>query len=230
MSHTTSTDHWAEINGGLRGSLLLRAGALFTILATGQYFASVLLTSPTGQASGKLVASSWLFWIAALWLLAAGFIWVGVQPFLGRFGLATGIFHLLNGVFLLLVLFAGVKPFLPNASLAIGRTLLLLFFVLAEYKHLKGSHVWILAGVALLQFLKIGLRISDQLPALSQKYDVGLDSLLLSLLAVAVYLMAGDLHHQENQWARKVASTRAKGLAEFNNPEHDWNRSDNQPE
>ena len=92
MSQPNTKNPWAEINGGLRGSTLLVSGAIVTILATWQNFAAVLLTPSGERASGLIITSAWLCWIIALWLLAAGFIWVGVQPFLSRLGLIVGGF------------------------------------------------------------------------------------------------------------------------------------------
>lgn len=212
---------WAEINGGMRGSTLLNTGAAVTILATVQLFAAGFL----GQVSGLLVNSAWLCWIMALWFLAAGFVWIGVHPFLGRFGLVVGTFHFLNGLFLLLVIFARMEPFVPNASLSIGRTLLLLFFVLIEKKHLRQFNVTFLVTVAFLQFLKISLRITEVLPSLGKVYDSALDSSLLILLAVAIILLGKDIKMAENAWAKELLATRASGFGEFNNPEHNWNRN-----
>jgi len=206
----------------MRGSILLRSGAVITVLATLLNFAPNILP----EAPGMLVSAAWLLWIMALWLLAAGFIWIGVHPFLGRFGLVVGGFHFINGLFLLGVLFGGVAPFLPNASLSIGRTLLLLFFVLMERKHLRSSSINFLILVAFLQFLKITLRIMDILPSFGNIADSGLDSGLLALIAVAIFLVSNDIKIVENSWARELASTRASGFGDFNNPEHDWNQDE----
>ncbi len=212
---------WAEINGGMRGSTLLRAGAVLSILATGQLFAAGFL----GQSSGILINSAWLSWIAALFLLASGFFWIGVHPFLGRFGLGVGVFHFLNGLFLFGVIFAEMNPFLPNASFSIGRTLLLLFFVLIEKKHLRSLSLITLVVAAFLQLMKIGLRLSELLPSLGRIPDSAIDSGLLVLMGVALFLLGGDVKTAENKWAREMLANRATGFNEFNNPEHNWNRA-----
>jgi hypothetical protein len=222
MSRPGTPNPWSEINGGMRGSILLRIGAVMTILATMQNFGAAFME----DAPGILVSSAWLCWIMALWLLAAGFIWIGVHPFLGRFGLAVGAFHFLNGLFLLGVLFGGVKPFLPSVSLSIGRTLVLLFFVMLEKKHLRSFSKTLLVVVALLQFLKISLRIMEVLPSWGGIAGSGLDSLLLSLLAVAIFLVGKDVEFVENSWARELAANRSSGFGDFNNPEHDWNQGE----
>ena len=222
MSRPGTPNPWSEINGGMRGSILLRIGAVMTIVATMQNFGAAFMD----EASGILVSSAWLCWIMALWFLAAGFIWIGVHPFLGRFGLVVGGFHFLNGLFLLGVLFGGVQPFLPSVSLSIGRTLLLLFFVMMEKKHLRSFNKTLLVVVALLQFLKISLRIMEVLPSWGAIADSGLDSLLLSLLAVAIFLVGKDVEFVENSWARELAANRSSGFGDFNNPEHDWNQGE----
>lgn len=222
--NSEKTNFWAEINGGLRGSLLLRLGALFTIAATVQNLLPLVLET-MGQASpGFLVTTAWLSWIAALMLLAAGFIWVGVQPFFSRFGLLVGIFHLLNGIFLLVVLFARVQSPLPGVSLAIGRTLLLLFFGLIEKKRLRPFTSVALLTVSGLQLVKIALRLLDWMPPMSSLLAGSLDSLFLTLIALVLFLVGGDVRRAEDKWARELASTRASGFGEFNNPEHDWNQ------
>ncbi len=224
--NSENNNFWAEINGGLRGSILLRIGALFTIAATAQNLLPRILETVGEPSPGFLVTTAWLSWIAALMLLAAGFIWVGVQPFFSRFGLLIGIFHLLNGVFLMVVLFARVPSPLPGVSLAIGRTLLLLFFGLLEKSRLRPFTTGALITVAGLQSVKIALRLLDWMPAMSPLLVGALDSLILTLIALALYLVGGDIRKAEDQWARELASTRASGFGEFNNPEHDWNRSE----
>ncbi len=221
MNQPGTQNLWAEINGGIRGSSLLNAGAVVTILATVQLFAAGFL----GEISGLLVSSAWLCWITALWLLATGFFWIGVQPLLGRFGLLVGTFHFFNGLSLLLVIFLGVKPFVPNASLSIGRTLLLLFFVLIEKKYLKPFHIRALVSVAFLQFLKISLRTTEVLPSFGKLGDSALDSTLLILMAVSILLISRDIKRAENAWARELLAGRASGFGDFNNPEHKWNES-----
>lgn len=220
MSHSGKTNPWAEINGGIRGSVLLKTGAAMTILATLQNLAATYLEN----APDALVSSGWLCWIMALWFLAAGFIWIGVHPFLGRFGWVVGGFHFLNGLVLLSVIFFGVAPFLPNVSLSIGRTLLLLFFVLMEKPALSSLSIYTMVFVSLLQFLKISLRIMEILPSLGEIGNSGIDAILLTLLAAAIFLVAKDIKNAENSWATELASNRTSGFRDFNNPEHDWNR------
>jgi len=219
MIQTGASNPWSEINGGMRGSVLLSAGAIITVLATLQNFSTNFIT----EVPGALVASAWLCWIMALWLLAAGFFWVGIHPFMGRLGLAVGGFHFLNGLFLLVIIFAQVPPFLPNASLAIGRSLLLLFFVMVEKKHLRPLTVSMMMIAACLHFLKISLRIMEVLPTFGKVGDNGLDTGLLVLLAVAIILLGKDIKIVENSWAQELASNRVSGFDEFNNPEHEWN-------
>jgi hypothetical protein len=226
MDQPSSANPWSEINGGLRGSTLLASGAILSILATWQNFASIVLATEGEPASQALVTCAWLCWILALWLLAAGFIWVGVQPFLSRLGLIVGLFHLINGVVIFAVLFLGFNSPLPGISLAIGRTLLLFFFVIAEKGYFSRFTVNALASVALLQFFKIALRTMEFVPQLHQNINAGLDSIILTLLAVCIILLGRNLKRVEDSWATELAATRSSGFGEFNNPEHEWNRGD----
>lgn len=220
MSRPGTPNPWSEINGGMRGSILLYAGAATTLLATAQNFAADFMMDPPGM----LISSAWLCWVMALLLLAAGFIWTGVHPFLGRIGLIVGGFHLLNGLFLFAVLFLGMKPFLPNVSLSIGRTLFLLIFVLMEKQYLRKFSVVTMMVVSFLHFLKISLRIMDILPSFGKYADSALDSTLLALLAVTIIIVGRDINFVEEKWARELAANRSSGFTDFNNPEHDWNR------
>ncbi|MCP4293608.1 MAG: hypothetical protein GY780_17415 [bacterium] len=224
MTEQKQQNPWNEVNGGLRGSTLLKGGAIVSVLATGQNFAAYYLGSTSHQFSSFLVSSAWLTWILALWLMAAGFIWVGLQPFFTRFGWFVGGFHFLNGLYLLVVLFAGFSAPLPGISISLGRTLLLLFFVILEKKGLKPWHRWFMVIITLLQFSKMTLRILDQLPQLGSYYDSAIDSFVLLLMSLGIFLVGNDLKKAENAWATDLASTRASGFDSFNNPEHQWNR------
>ncbi len=224
MSQAKLNNPWGEINGGLRGSTLLRTGALLTILATLGNFASTFLKSNSAQVPDILISGAWLSWILALWLLAAGFIWIGAQPFMTRFGWFVGGFHLLNGVFLLAILFARVDPPLPSISLSIGRNLLLIFFVFRELNYLNAWVGRFLISISFLQLIKITFRVLDLMPSMDEILTAGLDSLFLTLLGLSLFLVGNQIKKTENQWALEIASTRASGFSAFNNPEHDWNK------
>ncbi len=69
MKQPESGNHWDEINGGLRGSTLLHAGGLMTIVATTGNLASEYLMANGGMTPAWLVTGAWLCWILALWLI-----------------------------------------------------------------------------------------------------------------------------------------------------------------
>ncbi len=224
MNDIQTRDPWGEINGGLRGSNLLRAGALLSIPAALLNFATVFLPSQGISLGDAGVTGAWLLWIASLFLLAAGFMWVGIQPFFTRYGWAIGAFYLLNALYLVLVLFAQQRLPVPGVSIALGRTVLLLFFAMIEKKGLPSRHAVALVLVSVLQFAKIAARLADLWPELDPALDAGLDALVLVATGVVLLLVAGDIRHAESAWARELAGQRANSFAEFNNPEHQWNR------
>ncbi len=223
MSQSQIGDPWAEINGGLRGSSLLNAGALLTIVAAVGNFIGDLLATSGSPIVNLITGGAWLSWILALWLLAAGFIWIGVQPFLSRFGLIVGVFHLLNGAFLMAVIFAGINQALPNTPFSIGRNVLLISLVLIERRVLEKNLGRFLIIMATLQIVKVTLRVLGLMPSMGRIADSGLDSLLLALLGMSIFMVGNEFKKSENLWALELASTRSAGLGSFNNPEHDWN-------
>ena len=223
MNQAKLQDCWAESNSGLRGSTLMRIGGLLTIVAPLGKSSAEMLSQKTDLAH-LLMTASWVSWILALLVLAAAFIWVGAKPFLGRFGLYVGIFHLLNSVFLMVVLFANVNPPVPSISLSIGRNLLLVFFVLLERRNMGKPAGKFLISMALLQIVKMGTRLLDLTPTLVKQASSGLDSLFLILLGLSLVLLGNEIKKSENIWARQLLATRASGLAAFNNPEHPKSR------
>ena len=224
MNQTDNSNSWDKVNGGLRGSTLLCSGAITMVLATWQNFTAKSISLDNGQVPELLITSAWLCWIVALWLLAAGFLWIGTQPFLSRMGLVVGIFHLVSGIYLLIILFGGTDLRLPGVSLSIGRTLLVIVFAFVERKHLHPINFNALVAVALLQYMKIGFRLIGILPSMGPMANGGLDSLLLTLLAVAIFLVGRDIRMVENQWAMMQTVAPVCGLGDFNNPEHEWNK------
>jgi len=222
MSEKNQADAWGEINGGLRGSTLLRGGAVVSITAALLNVGAEVFP----HLNDPLVTLAWLLWIAALGLMGAGFMWVGVQPFYTRYGWVIGIFFAINALYLMGVLFAGIRPPVPGVSLSIGRALLLLFFAMVEKKDLRPGPATALILIALLQFLKIGVRLAGYWPELTPLLDAGLDAALVVGTAVVIFLVGGSIRRAENMWAREIASQRHGVFSDFNNPEHDWNRED----
>ncbi len=75
MSKHDNSAAWNDINGGLRGSTLLRIGALLSIPAALLNVGAEVLP----HLADTMVTTAWLLWIAALALMGAGFMWVGIQ-------------------------------------------------------------------------------------------------------------------------------------------------------
>lgn len=226
MSDHHSIEFWDEVNGGFRGSSLLRAGAVLSVPASLLNLASQFLPQYGTEVVGWVVTVAWLLWIASLSFLAAGFMWVGIQPFFSRFGWVVGAFYLFNALYLVIVLFARYRLPIPGVSLAVGRTLILLFFATVEKESMRRSLYVGLVVVTVLQFLKITLRTYGLGAEMPPALQTGLDGLVVTLMAIMLFLVAGDIRRAENDWAENIYSQRGMGLADFNNPMHSWNRED----
>lgn len=226
MNQSSRSNPWEEINGGLRGSTLLRAGAILSLPAALLNFAYSFLPSQGLALGDWAVTSAWLVWIVALLFMAGGFLWVGIQPFLGRFGWVVGGFFFLNALYLVLVLFARYPLPVPGASIVMGRTLVLLFFAVLESNNLSRKYSLGLIVIAFLQLAKITLRLLELWPAIAPGLDQGIDAGILILMSLALFFVGGVIRRAENSWAREIASQRAGCFADFNNPEHDWNKND----
>ncbi len=128
------TDHWAEANGGLRGSTLLRLGAVAYLLAAALHVAARLLAPEGATPSDPMFMIALVVWDLTLFLLATGFFWTGIHPFLTRTGLGLGLFLYLQGGYLLLSLVTGHPYGLPPSMLTVGRTFLLAVFATGHFK------------------------------------------------------------------------------------------------
>ncbi len=216
------SDPWSDINGGIRGSILLRSGAVVIFLAAMLNFFSRLLTTATAQSF--LVEPAWVAWILGLWVLASGFFWVGVQPILTRMGIVVGLFFFLNGLLPLVILFMSVTPLIPLTALSMGRAFLLLVFAILEREQVGTRTTTLLVLSAGLLLVKITLRLTGLLPALGNPVDPALDALLVILMATAIFSLGTAVRTMENVWALEMASNRGSSFADFNNPEHERNK------
>ncbi len=225
---TTAINYWNELDAGFRGSLILRLGALAT--ATGALLnlgAQVLAGS--GDPSGPATIMAWLLFIAGLWGLAAGFIWIGSHPFLTRFGFVVGALHIAQGIHLLVLLFTFTSVPFPPISLTVGRLISIVIFAVVEKDWLASKTRLMLAGSASLLLLKSAGRALGYWPDLGTPVEPLLDAVMLLLLTAAMLQLAISIRHQENFWAETIYNTGHSDFADFNNPEHTWNKGKSRP-
>jgi len=219
MSTGRVPDAWTERYGALRGSSLLRSGAVAIFLAACLNFFSQLMVTQMGET--VLVTPAWVGWILGLWVLAGGFVWVGLQPILTRLGVLVGLFFFLNGLLLLLTLFLQIPPLIPLASMSLGRTFLLLVFAVREKDVIGERPMLMLVITASLLMGKTLLRLMDLMPSAGFPVDPALDATLVILLAVALFTLGNAVRSGENRWARESPSRHTLIFADFNNPDHD---------
>lgn len=219
MSTGRTQDAWTERYGALRGSSLMRIGAVAIFLAACLNFCSQFMIMELGRAD--LVTPAWVGWILGLWVLAGGFVWVGVEPILSRLGLLVGLFFFLNGLMLMLTLFLGIAPFVPPNSLTIGRTLLLLVFAVRERNIIGERTTLALVASSLLLLAKTLVRLAELVPPAGFPVDPAVDALLVVFLAVALFMLGNAVRRGENRWARESPTRATLDFADFNNPDHD---------
>ena len=219
-----ATDFWAEASGGVRGSSLLRLGALLMCLAALLNGAGTALQPSQSLLGIRILKVAWLLWIGDLWLVGAGFIWIGLNPVLSRIGLATGLLHLFQGLFLLLTLFANLRLPVTNTALSTGRLLAIVLFAIVERRTLPGRQVAVLILAAGLLQAKLVLRTLTVLREMPEVWLMSLDVLLLLGLGLALLGVAASVRREETWWAEEQYQARATGFSAFNNPQHPWNR------
>jgi hypothetical protein len=225
MSRTIKpSEAWAATLGGFRGSFFLRAGALASAAAALMNLAGEVLLVADPDPFHPAIVAAWLLHIVSLWSLGAGFCWVAAHPFLGRSGFLPGVLHAAQGFYLLVLLFGGAPNVIPPVSLTVGRLIALLAFAALERDEL-GSRAWLaLLATAGLQLGKILLRLGGLLPDWGVPLDPALDTLLLVQLAAGLYYVGQNVQALENAWALASYRPRADDFADFNNPEHEWNK------
>ncbi len=224
MQDTETIKYWSEIDGGFRSSVMLRLGAVATALGALANLGTQLLAG-RGDASTPLTIVSWLLFILGLWLLAGGFIWVASNPFLTRFGFLVGTLYALQGVQLLIVLFTFTPATVPPISLTVGRLVATALFVWFERESLSRRTVKLLGAATGLELLKVFVRGMGYLPDLGQPLDPLLDAVLLLFLSAALLHLGTSIRHEEDRWARMIYESGHSDFDDFNNPEHDWNKT-----
>lgn len=223
MATDDTRSNWAAAGGGFRASLLLRIGTIVMAAGTLANLGTNLLAGPENPSTGLTIVA-WLLFILGLWLLAAGFSWLGAGPVFSFFGFVVGATFAIQGIQLLILLFTFTRIPFPPAILTLVRLIILLVFVWLERDWLSRGTRNLLVGAVALQLLKVLLRTLGYLPELGVPIAPLLDTVLLLILAAAVFQLGGDVSHAEDDWATTVYDMGHSDLAEFNNPEHEWNK------
>jgi hypothetical protein len=215
-------DPWREAHGGFRGSNLLTGGGL--LLAAGALLALVGMwlggTQPDPRAGA--VEAGWLAYILGLGLVGLGFGWTCVPGILPRLGLTAAVLHVTQAVYLLFVLYGRNQPPVSPVVLTAGRLLSLVVLAAVAARPLGQRTAVILRLAAGLSLTKIVLR--EFAPETDRGATV--DAILLLAQAAAILVTARRLRHIEDDWAREHHPGGKSDFSAFNNPEHDWNKSD----
>ncbi|MBU8871123.1 MAG: hypothetical protein KOO60_09715 [Gemmatimonadales bacterium] len=168
---------------------------------------------------------SWSFWIASLFILGAGFLWVSSAPSFSNMGLFVALFHVVHALGLLLILiFKWDFGWFPPEFLTIGRLISLLFFAFKEKSAVPAPILVLLGSTAALQVLKINLRVLQIIPETSAAWLALLDTALLLLMAAAFFMLGVFFLKGEDSWPLEEDIDEDMALEEFNNPEHPWNK------
>ena len=208
-----------------RGSFFLCLGAVVMVLGG---LASLLMRLPFPATESFLNPYfSWSLWIASLLFLGSGFLWVGSAPGFSRMGFLVALFHVAQAISLLMLIIpTGVGRF-PPEFLTLGRLVSLLLFTFREKSVLPTPTLVLLGSTSALQILKINLRVLQLLPDGSSTWLILLDTALLLLMAVALFLLGVSLLKGDDSWSLQTESNLAMALEDFNNPEHPWNKKSN---
>jgi hypothetical protein len=221
---TTNINYWNETRSGMRSSITMLTGAILAALSGILEFSSPYLLPTGSPGSENLTSGIWLLWIFSLWVLGISFIWVGNHPFLTHFGTVVGIFHLIQGTYLLMVVFTGNGAMAPPLVFTVGRLMTLFLFGLVERQNMGlplSIFIWV---TSLLQLLKITLRVMGTLPQMTPLVAGAVDLAFLLLICLALIQLSKLLRKLENFWAEEKYKTRSSGFADFNNPEHKWEK------
>lgn len=214
-------DYWHEAQGGFRGSSLLTGGSV--LLAAAALLAVIGLALGGGHPDFRagVLVTGWLTYILGLGLVGLGFGWTCAAGILPRAGLAAAALHLAQAAYLLVVLYGRAQPPISPVVLTGGRLLALIVLAFAATR-LLGQRTAVILGVA------AGLSLTKTLVRLLvPEADGGpaADAILLLVQALAFAATARRLRRIENDWAREHHRGGKSDFSEFNNPEHDWNKS-----
>jgi hypothetical protein len=156
----------------------------------------------------------WLF-VVALVVVGAAFSSLTVRHFCGSAGILPGSVHLLQAVFVLLVL-RGTREIYPLAPhLPLLKYGALAGFALLERRYLSGATRHLLLGVAMAQIAKILLRTFVTLPPTATRTA---DGILVLVQVVALGLLAADVHFEEDLWARNLLGSAGATIEDLDDP------------
>jgi len=224
MTDQQGSSLWAEANGGMRGSLLLRWGSVGYVLSA-ILNVVVAAVSTTALGPGNPVFLTALsFWVVTLLLIGSGFLWTGIHPFMTRFGLVVGLYTFTQAGYILISL---VKPevlAVPPSILTMERTFLMGLFALLERKYIGQKAAWVLGLGSVFQLVRITLRTVGPYPDTSPMAEHLLSTALMSLTAIGIFLVAKAVSMQEELWALENQPQRIAHFVDFNNPQHQWNK------
>lgn len=218
-----NTDPWREAGGGFRGSTLLIIGAI-TLAGAGLVQLVVGLSQDGGTPAAMPDEAARLAYFIGLWVVGAGFTWAGAHPCLGRFGLVVAVLYLAQCVLLLLDAYTHTPVATELAIVSFGLLVGLLVFAWLEAPSLGATATRWLAAAAGLALLHTGWTWLGQAKRLGTKGESLLETGLLVFLAWALFCVGRAARRAEAEWAADRRHRRTEKFAEFNNPEHDWNK------
>jgi len=196
-------DHWKDIGGGIRPSVVLIASSV------------LILACPLLALVPALKSEAWVAWVLALLLLGVALIVSGIRPWLSWVALVPGGIAVVQSVGLAFTLigmtqFAGIYAFL-----SLPRALSILALALVERKNIAPHRRLVLALAGGLSALKIVL---DPVLAIPPKWVPVLDAAVLVVLAVALFMLAQGLRHREREWASRRFADSNASFSDFNPP------------
>lgn len=226
LAHNGKRDDWRLAQGGFRGSHLLLAGAV--ALALGALLSLAGLNAAGGVTASRaaVVTVGWSAYILGLFLVGTGFGWTSMVGVLHRAGLVVAALNVFQAVYLLYAIYGRKLPPLDPAVLSVLR-----LASLAAFGVMAASAVGRRLSVALVIVAGAGcLKAATRVARPAVAHSVVLDAALVLSLAVTLAFLARRLRRLEDDWARSNRGDRRTDFSEFNNPQHEWNQSDDRSE
>lgn len=222
LAHNGKRDDWRLAHGGFRGSHLLLTGAV--ALALGALLSLAGLGADGGLPASRAAVAhvGWSAYILGLFLVGTGFGWTSTVGVLHRAGLGVAALNVFQAGYLLYVIYGRALPSLDPAVISALRLASLAAFgalAAGAIGRRLTAALTITAGAGCLKAVTRVVR-----PAAAD--SLVLDAALLLALAVTLVFLARRLRRLEDDWARRNRGDRRTDFSEFNNPQHQWNRSD----
>lgn len=215
-------DNWRLAQGGFRGSHLLLTGAVALALGSLLSLATATAGGSVTAARAALATVGWSAYILGLFLAGTGFGWTSTVGILHRSGLVVAALSVFQSGYLLYAIYGRTLPALDPALLSALRLASLTAFGVLARGAIGRRLSTVLALVAVAGCLKALVRIIRPAAVGS----VFLDAALVFSLAVTLSFLARRLRRLEDDWAQHNRGDRRTDFSEFNNPQHQWNRSD----